>query len=401
MKILQLCNKIPYPPNDGGAIATYNLSLALAHSGHEVRILAMNTPKHYFNSEEIPADLRKLIHFDYIRVDTRINVFRALINLLLSAKPYNAVRFFKKSFARKLREILLQGSFDIVQLEGLYLKPYIPLIRKYSVASIIYRAHNVESDIWKGLLDGQRNLLKKKYLNLLVRRLVRYEKEFMDQYDFLLPISTLDATRLTELGNTKPMHVTYTGIPDQDFVAPVKKNTPDLFFVGALDWMPNQDGLCWFLEKIWEKLKKEQPTLRFYIAGRNAPAWFVEKLKHYGTHFHGEIADAHQFMDEHDIMLVPLFTGSGLRIKIVEAMSRSVPVITTPAGARGLPEENLKGIVISGDSMEWISHIKKLMSDEKYFSTLQQEAFHYAKQNFSEKSIMANLLYFYTQQGLC
>ena len=387
---------------DGGAIAILNLAEAMADKGHEVRILAMNTPKHQIDIKDIPPDLSSKIDFTYVMVDTKIRFLKLLMNLIFSKQPYNAIRFDNKEYAFKLKEVLKNKQFDIIQLEGLYLKPYLKLIRSLHKGKLVYRAHNIESDIWEGIAESQSNPVKKRYLKVLATRLRKYEQDFMDQYDILLPISKNDLSGFRKMGNTKDTHLTYTGIPDDSF-RKIEKSSPasSLFFIGALDWIPNQEGLIWFFKEVWKPLKSSIPALKLHIAGRNAPDWLAQRCLEEGAVFHGEVPDAHQFLDEHDIMIVPLFAGSGLRIKIIEAMSRSRAIITTPAGAKGLPDLLGRELIINEHAEGWIDQIRRLLGNEKTYLALCTGAYNYAKQNFSNDSIVTNLLYFYRQQGLC
>lgn len=147
MRILQVTNKVPYPPNDGGAIACMNLTRGFSLLGHKVIVLAMNTGKHHITVDEIPEAIKDLADFKLVDVPAPISQFSALINLLFSSQPYNAVRFISESFKSELIALLKQEHFDIIQLEGLYVCPYIPVIREHSNAKIVYRAHNIEHEI--------------------------------------------------------------------------------------------------------------------------------------------------------------------------------------------------------------------------------------------------------------
>ena len=130
MKILQVTNKIPYPAKDGGAIACMNLTRGFSLLGHKVVILSMNTLKHHVLLSEIPETMKDLAEFKLVDVPARISPALALLNLIFSNQPYNAVRFISKNFSEELKAVLQKEQFDVVQLEGLYVCPYIPLIRE-------------------------------------------------------------------------------------------------------------------------------------------------------------------------------------------------------------------------------------------------------------------------------
>ena len=278
MKILQVTNKVPYPTTDGGAIACMNLTRGFSNLGHQVTILSMNTAKHNVSPEEIPEHIKDLAEFKLVEVPAQISNLWALINLLFSNEPYNAVRFISRSFKEELKSILEKNSFDIVQLEGLYVCPYIPVIRKYSKAKIVYRAHNIEHEIWDRTAANSQGLLSW-YLKILTKRIKKFEVKWLDAYDLLVPITERDNVMLNVLGNRKPSHVSQTGI-DASVLIPNAKNLehPSLFHIGSLEWAPNQDGLVWFLDNCWPEIHSNYPNLKFYIPGRNTPDWLQSKM---------------------------------------------------------------------------------------------------------------------------
>jgi glycosyltransferase involved in cell wall biosynthesis len=403
MKILQLCNKVPYPAKDGGAIAMLNLSKSFAELGHKVTVLAMNTPKHNTSIEHIPETLKSAIEFQLVPVDTNIRVTKLLLNLFFSQKPYNAERFINKHFESKLIELVKENSFDIIQLEGHYLLPYIPVIRSHCSALISLRAHNVESEIWSRIKAVTANPLKKFYFGIISKRLADFETKMLNTYDILVPITERDAATFKGLGNSKPMVVIPTGISEQIFKQ--GENSTDahskLFFIGALDWIPNQEGLVWFIEKVWPQLLSSIEGVELHVAGRNAPAWIEKKYQEVNVHFHGEVEDAYQFMESHDIMIVPLFAGSGMRIKIIEAMARSKVVVTTDIGAEGLGVQNNKHLLIGNSVDEFVNRITKLIMDQDFFGKIQENAFVYTQQFFNNKELTLKLTEFYKKHCTC
>jgi len=402
MKILQLCNKTPYPLYDGGAIAMLNLSKSLAVEGHRVFILAMNTSKHPTSEKIIPDQLKSLIQFSFIPVDIKIRPIKLLLNFLFSTLPYNATRFESISFRVALSDLLRNERFDVIQLEGLYLKSYLPLIRQFHHGCIAYRAHNVENEIWFRLASQTQNPIKKYYLNNLARRIRKYEKDFIDQYDILLPITGQDLEVFRQMGNTKPAEVIMTGIPEEDFLKNTsKENSNTIFFIGALDWIPNQDGLTWFIENVWKRLRTHQPAPEFHVAGRNAPDRIARICRDNGIIFHGEVADAHQFMDDYAVMVVPLFAGSGLRIKIVEAMARSKVVITTTLGAQGIGVVDKFHALLADNENEFYTCITQMLTHNENSVEMKKNSYLFAREHFDTKKIMNKLVEIYTKSNVC
>lgn len=395
MKILQVTNKVPYPANDGGAIACMNLTRGFALLGHDVTVLAMNTRKHRTELSDIPESVKDWAEFRLVDVPAGISAIAATVNLLFSGKPYNAVRFISDAFSRELKNVLEQKNFDIVQLEGLYVCPYIPLIRKYSKAKIVYRAHNIEHEIWErtaSLTPG----LKKAYLKILASRIKTFEREFLNQYDLLVPITERDGIILDKLGNTRPAHVSPTGIDTTVLIPHSKKlEHPSLFHIGSLEWAPNQEGLIWFIDKCWPKIHVKFPDLKFYIAGRKAPDWLARRFKAPNIVFMGEVDDAYQFMNSKSIMVVPLFSGSGMRIKIIEGMALGKPIVSTPIGTEGISTQSGKNILIADNEQEFVSDIERLIADNELFQSISRNAIEYIQEKFDNLALAGALTGFY------
>jgi polysaccharide biosynthesis protein PslH len=395
MKILQLTNKPPYPDRDGGAIAVLSLTRGLARTGHEVTVLSMNTLKHHTDARQLPEDLRNLADFRFADVPAVISPLTAVINLLFSKLPYNAVRFISGEYKKVLVNLLNEKSFDIVQLEGLYLCPYIPLIRQYSKARIAYRAHNIEHEIWArtAALSGG---LKKWYISNLAKRIKKFEMSWLNQYDLLVPITQRDGEILNRLGNMRPWLVSPTGI---DTIAIADSNAlteyPSIFHLGSLEWSPNQEGLLWFLTHCWPSLHARWPELKFYVAGRNAPGWLIKKLNLPGIVYEGEVADAYLFMKSKAVMVVPLLSGSGMRIKIIEGMALGKAIVSTSIGAEGLGVEDGKNIMIADHPEEFISAIETLLTNKDLYGSIGMGSQLFIDENFDNLALAGQLAQFY------
>lgn len=395
MNILQVTNKVPYPTKDGGAIACMNLTRGFSLLGHRVTVLAMNTAKHNISLDEIPEAVKDLADFKLVDVAAKIHAVSAISNLIFSRKPYNAVRFISKDFKSELRNILQKTDFDVVQLEGLYVCPYISVIRKNSKAKIVYRAHNIEHEIWDRTAINSKPLTKW-YLKILTKRIKKFEKRLLNDYDLIVPITERDSINLNMLGNTKPSHVSQTGI-DSSVLIPNSKNLehPSLFHIGSLEWTPNQEGLVWFIEKCWPAIHEKYADLKFYIAGRNAPVWLQKKLELPNVIFEGEVADAYSFMNSKSIMVVPLNSGSGMRIKVIEGMALGKPIVSTKVGTEGILTTSGKNIVVAENNIDFINSISELIENRQYFDDISKNAIEFIHENFDNLSSASALIEFY------
>ncbi len=382
---------MPFPPTDGGTIATMNMIMGLAAAGNNVEVLAMQTPKHNFSADKIEQTHRQNIKWHTIWVDTSIRMTAMLRNLLLSGLPYNAERFISHDFNNKLIEILGDKHFDVVQLEGLYLTSYIPTIRKNSDAAISLRAHNVEWIIWDRLAQTERNPLLRFYKRQLSNRIKKLEAETFKNIDILVPISRNDALQLP-FSKPDSTFVSPTGIETDRFLAENKaKDQKTFFYIGALDWEPNQEALLWFINNVWIDIHRATPDWTFHIAGRNAPRKFADKIRQCPVVFDGQVPSAQQYINSHNIMIVPLLSGSGMRIKIIEAMAQSHCVITTPTGAEGIDAENGRHLLIGATANELKNLITSIINNPQKADKIAAEAYNFCKSNFSNQAIVNNL----------
>lgn len=398
MNILQLTNKPSYPARDGGAIAMLNLTLGFARLGHRVTVLSMNTLKHHTNASDIPEEIARMADFRFVPVPASVNPVTALANLLFSSKPYNAVRFLSAEFERQLVKLLKENRYDIVQLEGLYLCPYIPVIRKHSDALIVYRAHNVEHEIWARTALMSHGI-KKWYLRNLTKRIERFERNCLNTYDMLVPITARDESILEKLGNLKPSFVSSTGINMDEMKPDWNHRDPSLFHIGSLDWSPNQEGLLWFLFNCWGTLRQSYPKLEMHIAGRNAPEWLIRKFNRPGVVFHGEIDDARAFMREHTVMVVPLLSGSGMRIKIIEGMALGKAIVSTTIGAEGLGVTHEQHLMVADRPDDFTQSVQALLMEPSRIQEMGKQAHAFIGEHFDNRVLAGKLAGFY--QNCC
>lgn len=391
-----LTNKMPYPPKDGGSIATLSLALALEKCGNDISVLSMNTSKHFFDCASLPNDISSRISFYSEPIDIDIKATKAIKNLLFSRTPYNAERFISKNYKQRLIELLKDNEYDVIQLEGLYLTPYISTIREYSKAKISLRAHNIEHEIWERIALNESNLVKKYYKKNLAKRIRTFKLNHLNQYDFLVPITQRDADAYQQLGNIKPIHVVQTGINTERYI-PDTTNTefPGFFHIGALDWIPNQEGIIWFIDNVWVKFIKKNPEYKFYLAGRNAPDSFVKHIDGKNVEYLGEIDDANAFINSKSVMIVPLLSGSGMRIKIVEGMALGKTIITTTIGTEGINTTNGENILIANNPDEFLNCLYKIHNDKDLHDKISKNAIDFVNKYFNNYNIASELVEFY------
>lgn len=363
MKILQLCKKFPFPLKDGESIAVTYLSHALHDLGCEITLLSMNTSKHYMDLSLLPREFNHYKEIHVTPLDNSINAFSAFKNLF-SKESYHVSRFVCPDFKNKLIELLQNNHFDVIQLETLYLAPYIDVIKQHSTALITMRAHNIEFEIWERITSNTKFTFKKWYLKYLTGKLKRFELENLNKYDYLIAVSERDLRKFKTLGYKNGAMSSPIGLDIRNYnLNNNSAKTKDICFIGALDWMPNMEGLMWFLEKVWPEVNKKFPNVKFHIAGRNTPESLYKKSLP-NVVIHGEVANAISFMDSYQIMVVPLFSGSGMRVKILEGMALGKTIITTEMGKEGIHAEDGHHLLVASDEKKFFEQISNILDGQ-------------------------------------
>jgi glycosyltransferase involved in cell wall biosynthesis len=367
MNVLQICSKMPFPPYDGGSIAMNSITQGLIAQGHTVKVFAISTFKHPINEVKLDKQYRLKTDFESVFIDTSVKPIAAFINLFTN-DSYNIARFYSPNFEKRLIEILKKQKFDIIQLESLFVAPYVEVIRKYSTAKIILRAHNVEYVIWERLAKNTANPLKKWYLHLLANRLKAYEINMLNKYDAIASITEVDRLQFQKDGCKLPIMNVPFGIDLMNIqIDSAVQEFPGVFHLGSMDWIPNAEGIKWILEKVWLKVLEKNPDLKLYLAGRNMPQWLLDyKMKN--VIIVGEVDNSKLFINSKSIMLVPLFSGGGMRVKIIEGMAYGKTIISTSIGAEGIVCEHGENIMIANDENAFADAIvlcanNKVLSD--------------------------------------
>ena len=429
MKILVLGNRVPWPLHDGGAIATYGMLRSLAENGAEVDFFSFNTKKHFAEN----AIIEKYFGFckvHLVSLDASIKPLKALWNLLFGGS-YHMERYDNLDAAVELYDLIQSSNYDCVMAEGLYSMPIaLRVVKQLSVKADglgsneihensnesvqkksikwVYRSHNLEYQIWERLAISEQQPLKRWYFALQSKRLKRYEIDAWCQMDAIVPIVETDSTviqaTVSEIQknnqlnsgysvlNQPQIHVYQPGIAIESPFAFVHRPI-SIFHIGSMEWQANEQGVMWFLKKVWPRVLSAQPNVKFHLAGKGLsktdPRFFQTGIVN-----HGEVDDAEVFMQSHGIMIVPIQAGSGIRIKSLEAMALGVPVVSTSIGAQGLTVESGTQMLIADDPEGFADGIMQLLLNPAASQEMIQQARVYVEQHHNLKRNTAELIAF-------
>jgi glycosyltransferase involved in cell wall biosynthesis len=272
---------------------------------------------------------------------------------------------------------------------------YVPIIKKYSKSKITLRAHNVEHQIWDRLLLQEKSFIKKAYLSLQNKRLKSFELKAFAKCDAIVTITDIDKQTIKRLMPLQKIETCLTGLNLINYVpifSPIKTNT--VFHFASMDWMPNVEAVDWLLKHVWNEVIKEVPEAKLILAGRGMPETIKQKGSTSVTVIE-EVESSFDFYNTYDIMLVPLWSGSGLRIKLVEGLAYGKAIITTSIGAEGIPYVANEHVMIADNHTEFKDAIVTLLQDQQRKIALQQAARHLAEEEFNYKNVAEKLSSFY------
>ena len=394
MRVLQICHKPPLPSVDGGCIAINNISKGLINQLGSIKILTIGTLKHPFNMKYYEDNFINRTSIESVFVDTKLNIVDAFSNLV-TYDSYNISRFFSPDFNALIIKTLKANSFDIILLESLFTTPYIDTIRNYSSGKIVLRSHNLEYIIWKRLSKESINPAKKVYLKLLSSQLKKYELEIFDKIDGIATISNMDKKKYLELQCPVKIRTIPFGIDTSKYELNNKTNKKLKFFhIGAMDWKPNLEAVSWLLKDIWPKIQKEIPNAELHLAGKNMPDWIFNK-NNINVFNHKEVKSSSNFISKYDIMIVPLLSAGGIRVKIIEGMAYGKTIISTSIGAEGLDYKNLENIIIA-DTVKDFSRVAANFAKNHYdTSRIGRNARNHIVKNYDYNEISKKLILFF------
>jgi glycosyltransferase involved in cell wall biosynthesis len=373
----------------------HNLTKGLLDAGHDVKVLCISTPKQPLELKHVPKEHAEKTRMEGVFVDTSVNIVDAFTDLI-TADNYNISRFFSPDMDIRLIRLLTEEEFDIVQLESLFMTPYIPTLRRYSKARIVLRSHNLEHVIQDRIATGERNILKKPYRRYLANQLEAYEMEVLDRVDGVAAISPSDSAHFLERGTDTPVVSIPFGVDplEYPFDEDRKSVTPSFFHLGSMDWLPNEEGVRWLLDSVWPKVLKKRPKARLHLAGNKMPKDLLESNVE-GVSVKGWVKNSLTYMAAHQAMLVPLFSAGGMRVKIIEGMAMGKSIISTPIGAEGIDYTDGRNILIARTIPEFTEAIVSLMDDPDRSQQLGREARKLVLSAYANERIVEELVAFY------
>jgi glycosyltransferase involved in cell wall biosynthesis len=353
--------------------------------GCEVSLLSMNTSRHWVDENSLPELYSKLVYFKTVFINNNINPLSAFFNLF-TGKSYNVSRFINKNFETALIELMKQEAFDIIQFESIYTSPYLQIAQENSDAKCFCRVHNIEHLIWQRLSENEANFLKRKYLKILTNRLKNYEIDILKKFDLLLPISRTEEKYFSDNKINASFYLPFGIDINKPILENIEQNVHSIYHIGSMDWAPNVEGITWFLSTVWDDLQTELKDVKLFLAGKNMPKSLLKKENNQ-TVILGEIEDFSAFSLSKNIMIVPLLSGAGIRIKVLEAMAFGKVVIATEIAVEGIGLTHQKNVLIANSPEDFKEQLHYCFSNLEKIKSIGDHAKQFVEANYSKEKI--------------
>jgi len=383
MKILFLTTQLPYPPISGGVIKTWNLVKHWSSKG-ELRLICPLKEGEDLHLAEFRSRVPnvKIFAVSVHRKRTPVNLLRSYF----SAPSLNVYRNYNKKLDDKVKE--WAQNCDLIFVDHYEMGQYVP---DSFGKPVVLHEHNAEFVMWQRLAEFEKNPLKKFLINLEASRIKRAEKIYANNASVVFAAPN-DIEELAKIGVDKSkLKPTYhlgedflLERPDLEF----DQTEEALLFVGTLTWEANVDGLLWFLDEIYPHVLKSHPNLRFYIVGKNPDQRLVSKTKKYDSiELTGFVEDLEPYFKKARIFVIPLRFGSGIKVKLLNAMYRGIPIVTTPIGTEGLDVKSGRDLFCTFSVEEQSQAISELINLKSTWENLRTHSRAIA-QNYTWKKLL-------------
>jgi len=368
MRILHLCNKVPFPGRDGSSLAMEALIRLEVAAGYVVTVCALNSDKH-FVANPTPLPGVELVSFRASISPKWYSAWRQFFH----PASFFAARFEHESLRKEVRS--RAQTVDLIVVDSLFMGLYTD---EFGLTPWVLRTHNVEFQIWNRTLKHMRWSPKKWFIKWQSRRLEIWERQ-MIQGTHIWAISEEDAIEISSIG-AKSTTVFPCTFDHHNQWHESGASGKAIYHLGALDWLPNIQGLQWYIEKVHPLVKAEVT-----VVSRTWPS----TLERPTSIIHEPDLQGRFSFSDHGIFIAPILSGSGMRIKLLEAMARGKAIVTTGIGAEGL--NGAQGVFVTDSPEGFAQAIIQCVRDDHFRISQGKASRAHAVANFADQNYVESM----------
>jgi len=388
-RILALTSRVPWPATEGHQLRSWHVLAALA-ARHRVTLLSCLRGDDRADAGDPLRE--RLAGFEAPPIAAEHShgaLAGALARSLFAREPFVVAKY--ASAAMRARVAQRIADADVVHVDML---PLLSCVPEDARVPIVLNAHNVEHRLLQQRAAVERHAAARAFLRLQVPLLRRYEIEACRNAAAVLACSEADGATLRALAPLTPVHVVPNGV-DLDSHQPLPPTQPkQLVFVGQMGWFPNREGVEWFLAKVFPRILAHHPDCRFTLVGKTGGLVVPAAVAH-ATDVVGFVPDVRPPVHNAAVYVVPLLSGSGTRLKVLEAMALGKAIVTTTIGSEGIALRDGENALFADDAQAFATAVGRLLDAPADVARLGAGARRLAEERYGWDAIGRTLLGIY------
>jgi len=386
LRVLQFAPRTPWPLDTGAKLRNYHLARILAMQAR-ISLLAFGDEQN--NTSALDPVYERIVTVPRLAGYSFAKVLRGAVG----RTPLPLLNYTTNEMSKRLAHVLAENDFDIVQVEGIHLMNYLPVIRAArSHPIVVCDWHNIESDLMGQYAEREQSVARKTYARRTARLMNEFEQRALNEFDGHIVVSEPDAERLRRMNSRARIFVVENGVDVDYYASEQSAGKKRVVFVGSMDYHANIDGAINFARNVWPAVRGKKPELVFTIVGRD-PSPEVRALSSKdGVEVTGSVDDVRPFYREAIAAVVPLNVGGGSRLKILEAMAAGVPVVSTKLGAEGLDSSDGENILLTDGPAEIGEAVIRIIDDNELAGRLIAGGYALIRERYDWSTLGAKLL---------
>jgi glycosyltransferase involved in cell wall biosynthesis len=388
VKYLFVSQRFVLPMDTGGKIRTGKI-LEKLNELHDVTVISnVESPKDdpFFGQMQRMCARFIPIPWKEIRRYTPRFFFRLFLQMF-SRYPVSVLNTCNAAMEEALENEVATEAYDVIVCDFVQSAK---MFRRLDMRNVVLFQHNVESVIARRHMEQARNPLTRLFWWLQWVKMYRYEREQTTRFAGVIAVSENDQKDFERLYGARSVRTIPTGVDVEYFSPSVDSSAVpnSLVFCGSMDWLPNEDGILYFVDEILPEIAKRVPGVTLKVVGRR-PTPLLQRLcqQHQNVELTGWVDDTRPHLAASRVFIVPLRIGGGTRLKIFEAMAMGMPIVSTSIGAEGLPVEDRQNIMLADTAQKFADATSRLLLDPDQATSLGARARAFVEANFDWKPV--------------